>query len=77
MLANDEEGPEHLPEEKIGVEVPEADAIEQHTPAVPTDSDDGDDALPPEIADELPPDAAEADALDQARPVPTQDDIDR
>jgi len=77
MPANDEEGPDRLPEGDIGVEVPEADAIEQHTPAVPTEPDDGDDALPREVAQELPADAAEGDALDQARPVPSEDDVDR
>jgi hypothetical protein len=56
-------------DDELGVEVPEADAIEQRLPVVPDDVDDEPDAIPE--------DAPEADALEQAKSVPPEDDAQR
>jgi hypothetical protein len=62
---DDEREPDPEPPE-IEADVPEADAIEQHQPALPEDVD--------EEHVSIPPDAPEADALEQARDVPLDDD---
>lgn len=54
---------------EIEADVPEADAIEQHQPTIPLDA--------AEEPESIPDDAAEADALDQARTVPLDDDAPR
>lgn len=48
-------------------EAPAGDAAEQSLPADP-------DETPDEVTDELPPEAAEADALDQKHTVPTPEE---
>jgi hypothetical protein len=53
------------------LEAPEADVAEQRTPANPTDTD-GDDAVPPVATSVV--EADEADLLEQARTVPSDDD---
>jgi len=52
---------------EFGSEIPEADAIEQHQALVPEDIDD-------EFA-MIPMEASEADALEQSRMVPLDDDF--
>jgi hypothetical protein len=69
-MRSDEE-PRADQESEIGDDVPEADAIEQRQPAVAEDADaEGD-------PDAIPADAAEADALDQARSLPPEDETGR
>ena len=74
----DRTAPQPVPEEEpvpdpeapeIDADVPEADAIEQHQSALPDDAS--------EEPATIPDDASEADALDQARIVPLDDDAPR
>ncbi len=58
---------------EIGLEVPEADALEQMQPALPDDLDDLDDEEPESIPLEVP----EADALEQSKSVPPEDETGR
>ena len=60
---------QNRPNDETTEPVPEADAIEQATPA-----DDRSDDL--EAPEELPDDASEADAIEQATPVTDLDDDD-
>ena len=56
---------------EIGVEVPEADALEQMQPALPEDVDDDEESA------SIPPDVPEADALEQSKGLPPEDETGR
>lgn len=64
MPSNDEPRADQEPE--IPVDAPEADVLEQRTPAVPADVDD--------VPDTIPVDAPEADVLEQSKSVPREDE---
>jgi hypothetical protein len=68
-MRSDEPG--HDERSEIPADVPEADAVEQRTPAV------ADDESQEDRIDSIPDDVPEADALEQAIPVPPEDETTR